>query len=90
MNVRIAAIVVLTGALAACSKAPSCSDKTALRLLSQNGFAKLQRVVTISASASTGNARCRADNGPLARGRTLQYRVFRSPDGNVIVEEERA
>ena len=89
MNLRITAVLI-TSALAACSKAPSCSDRTALQLLSQNGYAKLQRIVTISASASAENARCRADNGSIMGGHMIEYRVFRSSDGNVVVEVETA
>lgn len=85
MYFRIAALVV-TSAVAACAKAPSCNDRSALQLLAQNGYAKLGRIVTVSASNSADYSKCRADNGSTARVRQLEYRVFRSPEGNVIVD----
>ena len=84
---RQAVLIVIVGSLAGCSKAPSCSDQSALRLLSENGNANLDRIVTISASDRSGISKCRAENQSIMHHHPLEYRVLRLPDGNVMVDE---
>lgn len=85
MRIINLSLMVLAGAvLGGCGGVPSCNDGTALEILDQNGHSDLSSIVTRSINEEAGHVSCSA----IEPGRMgdLNYRVFRTSEGEIVVE----